>query len=86
MYAIHIFIEKKFIYRFYLQLVASYELYNSKRYKESYLEVESIVKFLETCKFKEYNEHYADAYHHIARATNAYIALTLQIDSKKVKF
>ncbi|CAI6343167.1 unnamed protein product [Macrosiphum euphorbiae] len=70
--------------KFYLQLVASYELYNSKRYKESYLEIENVVKFLETCKFDESNEQYADAYHHIARASNAYIALTLKIDSEKL--
>ncbi|XP_016657441.1 uncharacterized protein LOC100160247 isoform X2 [Acyrthosiphon pisum] len=70
--------------RFYLQLVASYELYNKKRYKESYLEIESVVQFLETCKFDESNEQYADAYNHIARASNAYIALTLKIDSEKL--
>ncbi|CAI6350792.1 unnamed protein product [Macrosiphum euphorbiae] len=70
--------------RFYLQLVASYELYNSKNYHESYLEIESVLKFMETCKFDESNEQYSDAYYHIARATNAYIALTLKIDSEKL--
>ncbi|XP_016657447.1 uncharacterized protein LOC100571226 [Acyrthosiphon pisum] len=70
--------------RFYSQLVICYELYNSKSYKESYLEIESVVKFLETCKFDESNEQYSDAYHHIARATYAYIALTLKIDSEKL--
>lgn len=68
--------------RFYLQLIVSYELYISKNYKESYLEIESVLKFIETCKFDESNEQYSDAYYHIARATNAYIALTLKIDSK----
>ncbi|XP_001946582.1 uncharacterized protein LOC100165115 [Acyrthosiphon pisum] len=70
--------------RFYLQLVASYELYNSKRYEESYLEIGNVVKFMETCKFDESNEQYSSAYHHIARATNAYIAFTLKIDAEKL--
>lgn len=39
---------------------------------------------METCKFDESNEQYSDAYYHIACATNAYIALTLKIDSEKV--
>lgn len=70
--------------RFNLQLVASYELYNSKSYEESYLEIESVVQFMETCKFDESNKQYADAYHHIARSTKEYIALTLKIDSEKL--
>ncbi|KAL4141617.1 hypothetical protein QTP88_004228 [Uroleucon formosanum] len=70
--------------RFYLQLVATYELYNSKRYKESYSEIENIVKFMETCKFDESNELYSSAYHHIARATYAYIAFTLKMDAEKL--
>lgn len=41
---------------------------------------------METCKFDESNEQYSDAYYHIAHATNAYIALTLKIDSEKVNF
>jgi len=73
-------------FRFHLQLVASYELYNSKRYEESYLEIKSVVKYLETCKFDESNEQYTSAYCHIAWATNAYIALTLKIDSEKVNY
>jgi len=85
-YCIRVIMENYLIYRFYLQLVASFELYNRKLYKESYLEIESVVKFLETCKFDESNEQYADAYHHIARASNAYIALALKIDSEKVNF
>jgi len=39
---------------------------------------------MKTCKFDESNEQYSDAYYHIACATNAYIALTLKIDSEKV--
>ncbi|XP_022179430.1 uncharacterized protein LOC111040046 isoform X1 [Myzus persicae] len=70
--------------RFYLQLVASYELYISKSYQESYLEIERVLKLMETCKFDESNEQYSDAYYHIAHATNAYIALTLKIDSEKL--
>jgi len=56
----------------------------SKRYMESYLGIETIVTFMETCKFDESNQQYSDTYHHIARATKAYIALTLKIESKKV--
>ncbi|XP_060878757.1 uncharacterized protein LOC132951078 isoform X2 [Metopolophium dirhodum] len=70
--------------RFYSQLVVCYELYNIKSYKESYLEIESVVKFLETCKFNESNQQYSDAYRHIGQATYAYIALTLKIDSEKL--
>jgi len=73
-------------FRFYLQLIVSYELYINKSYKESYLEIENVVKFMETCKYDESNEQYSDAYNHIARATLAYIALTLQIDSEKVNY
>jgi len=58
----------------------------SERYKESYLNIESIVKFMETCKFDESDKQYSDAYHHIARATSVFIALTLKIDSEKVNF
>lgn len=73
-------------FRFYLQLIVSYELYINKSYKESYWEIENVVKFMETCKYDESNEQYSDAYNHIARATLAYIALTLQIDSEKVNY
>ncbi|XP_022178163.1 uncharacterized protein LOC111039142 [Myzus persicae] len=69
--------------RFYLQLIVSYELYIRKSYKESYLEIERVIKFLETCAFNEHKQ-YADAYHHIARATYACIALMLPIDSEKL--
>ncbi|XP_025197118.1 uncharacterized protein LOC112595929 [Melanaphis sacchari] len=69
--------------RFYLQLIVIYELYIKKSYKESYLEIENVVKFLEMCKFDESNEHYSNAYYHIAHATIAYIALSLKIDSEK---
>uniref|UniRef100_A0A2S2PAG1 Uncharacterized protein n=1 Tax=Schizaphis graminum TaxID=13262 RepID=A0A2S2PAG1_SCHGA len=57
---------------------------NSKSYKESYLEIENIVKFMKSCKFDESNEQYSDAYYHIAYATHAYIALSLKIDSEKL--
>ncbi|CAI6353710.1 unnamed protein product [Macrosiphum euphorbiae] len=70
--------------RFYLQLTTIYEHYMSKRYMESYLEIETMVTFMETCKFDESNQQYSDAYHHIARATKAFIASTLKIDSKKL--
>ncbi|KAL5240437.1 hypothetical protein ACI65C_007847 [Semiaphis heraclei] len=70
--------DKFHLNRFYLQLVATYELYNNKRYKESLLEIESVVKYLDACVFDESNQQYSDAYHHIAQATNAYIALTLK--------
>lgn len=56
----------------------------SKRYEDSYLEIESIVKFMETCKFDESDQPYLNAYHHIAQSTYVYIALTLEIDSEKV--
>ena len=48
------------------------------------MEIESVVKFLETCKFDESDQQYSDAYHHIGQATYAYIALTLKIGSEKV--
>ncbi|CAI6349312.1 unnamed protein product [Macrosiphum euphorbiae] len=72
--------------RFYLQLIACYELYISKSFKESYFEIEMVVKFMETCKLDESKkeEQYFDAYYHIALATIAYIGLTLKIDSKKL--
>lgn len=70
--------------RFYLQLIVCYELYINKSYKESYLEIENVVKFMETCKYDESNKQYSEAYNHIARATLAYIALTLEIDSEKL--
>ncbi|KAL5240440.1 hypothetical protein ACI65C_007850 [Semiaphis heraclei] len=76
--------DKFHLNRFYLQLVASYELYNRKHYEESYSEMKSSVKYLETCKFDESNEQYSDVYFHIARATTAYIALTLKIDPEKL--
>ncbi|XP_026822086.1 uncharacterized protein LOC113560423 [Rhopalosiphum maidis] len=70
--------------RFYLQLIVSYELYISKSYKESYLEIENIVKFMKSCKFDESNGQYSDAYYHIAHATHAYIALSLKNDSEEL--
>ncbi|XP_060836483.1 uncharacterized protein LOC132919152 [Rhopalosiphum padi] len=70
--------------RFCLQLVVCHELYISKSYKESYLEIENIVKFMKTCKFDESNVQYSNAYCHIADATYAYIALSLKIDSEKL--
>lgn len=73
-------------FRFYLQLIVSYELYMNKSYKESYWEMENVVKFMETCKYDESNEQYSDAYNHIAHTTLAYIALTLKIDSEKVNY
>lgn len=39
---------------------------------------------MKTCKYEESDEQCSDAYYHIACATNAYIALTLKIDSEKV--
>jgi len=71
-------------FRFFLQLIVIYEDYMSKRYKESYLEIETIVTFMETCTFDESNKQCSDAYHHIAQATKVFIALTLKIDSEKV--
>jgi exonuclease VII small subunit len=80
-YIYHIY----FLYfRFYLQLIICYELYLNKSYEESLLEIENVVKYLETCIFDESNEQYSDAYNHIARATNAYIAITLNQESDKV--
>ncbi|KAE9528198.1 hypothetical protein AGLY_012620 [Aphis glycines] len=70
--------------RFYLQLVASYELYNSRSYRESYLEIQGAVKYLKKCKFDKSIVQYFYAYHHITQATNAYVALTLKIDSEKL--
>ncbi|XP_060870952.1 uncharacterized protein LOC132945272 isoform X2 [Metopolophium dirhodum] len=71
-------------YRFYLQLIVIYEDYMSKRYKESYSGIESVVKFMKTCTFDKLNKQNSDVYHHIAQATNAYIALTLKIDSENL--
>ncbi|CAH1724475.1 unnamed protein product [Aphis gossypii] len=70
--------------RFYLQLVACYELYNNKSYQESYLEIQGAVKYLEKYKFDKSIVQYFDAYYHITQATNAYVALTLKIDSEKL--
>lgn len=71
-------------FRFCLQLIVIFEDYTNKRYKESYLGIESVVKFMETCTFDESNKQSSDVYHHIARSTNAYIALTLKIDTENV--
>lgn len=71
-------------FRFCFQLIICYELYFNKSYKESLLEIENVVKSLETCTFDESNEQYSDAYNHIARATKAYIAITLNLESEKV--
>ncbi|XP_029344701.1 uncharacterized protein LOC107883282 [Acyrthosiphon pisum] len=71
-------------YRFYLQLIVIHEDYTSKRYKESYVGIETIVKFMETCTFDESNKQNFNVYHHIAQATNAYISLTLKIDSENL--
>lgn len=48
------------------------------------MEVENIVKSIETNTFNDSNEQYSDACNHIARATNAYIALSLNLDSENV--
>jgi len=45
-----------------------------------------MVKFVESCEFGEVHEQYSDVYIHIARATNAYVALTLNLDHEKVNF
>lgn len=65
-------------------MIISYELYVSKSYEESLLEIESIVKSMETYKFDDSNEQYSDAYYHVARATNAFIALTLNLNCDEV--
>jgi len=63
-----------------------YELYDNKSYEKSLLEIESMVKFLESCEFGEVHEQYSNAYIQIVRATNAYVALTLNLDHEKVNF
>lgn len=72
------------LFRFYLQLIISYELYVSESYEESLLEIESIVKSMETYKFDDSNQQYSDAYYHVARSTNAFIALTLNVNCDEV--
>lgn len=65
-------------------MITTYELYVRGSYEESLLEVENIVKSIETCTFDDSDEQYSDACNHIVRATNAYIALSLNLDSENV--
>lgn len=67
-----------------MQLIITYELYTSGSYDESLLEIESVVQYIERCKSNMINEQCLNAYNHIARATYAYITLTLNLDSKMV--
>lgn len=53
-------------------------------YEESLKEIESVVKFIESCKYDESNEQYSDAFNHIVRTTHDYIALTLNRKSESV--
>lgn len=55
-------------------------------YEESLLEIQSVLKTMESCKFDETNAEYIDAWKHIIRSTYAYIAITLNLDSEKVNF
>jgi len=65
-------------------LIACYELYETENYEQSLLEIENIIKSMDTLKLDELFDQYLSAYIHIARATNAYIALTLNRDYEKV--
>lgn len=59
----------------------------TKAIRESLLEIENIVKCLKSFECDEANlMQYSDVYNHIARSTNAYIALTLNLDIEKVSF
>lgn len=78
--------KKIFFSRFYLQLIICYELYFSGNYKESLLEIENVIKSMDSCVFDESTEQYSDACNHIARSTNAYISSSLNLDFKKVNF
>lgn len=71
-------------FRFYLQLIIVYELYMCGSYDESLKEIENVVKFIESCKYDESNEQYSDAFNHIVRTTNAYVAITLNRNSENV--
>lgn len=48
------------------------------------MEIKSIVKYLQSCKFNERDEQYSVAYNHIAQTTFGFIALTLNLDFKMV--
>lgn len=69
-----------------MQLIICYELYIKGDYTESLLEIESAVQFLKCCIFCETNKPFSEAWNHIAQATYEYIALTLNLDFKKVNF
>lgn len=71
-------------FRFYLGLIISYELFNNGDYEKSLSEIQKIVKYVEMCKFDKSNNHYLETCNHIARTSNAYIALTLNVNFEKV--
>lgn len=66
-------------------MIIAYELYMCGSYDESLKEIESVVKFIESCKYDDSNEQYSDAFNHIVRTTNSYIALTLNHNYENVK-
>lgn len=65
-------------------MIIVYELYMYGSYDESLKEIESVVEFIDSCKYNESNEQYSDAFNHIARTTNAYVAITLNRNSENV--
>lgn len=65
-------------------MITCYELYLSGSFEKSLLEIETVVKYMESCKLDESNEQYSDACNHIARTTYAYVATTLNRESEKV--
>lgn len=70
----------------YLQLITAYELYDSGNYKESFQEIESLVRHMDLCTFNESDKQYIDAFNHIVRSTYAYIALSINMDYSEVTF
>lgn len=75
-----------FIFRFYLNLIKSYELHTKKSYNESLSTIKSVIECMKSCKFDETNKQYLNAFNHIAQSNYAYIALTLNLDFKMVIF
>lgn len=70
--------------RFYMKLIICYELYVDKCYEESLLEIENVMKSMECNEFDYEMKRYKYAFAHIAQATYAYVALTLNRDYEKV--
>jgi len=68
--------------RFSLELIIAYELYTNGNLKESLEKADSIIKMIDVWS----NNRYFSVLHHIALSTYVYIALSMNLNSKKVYY